>query len=205
LLLGWPRASPIANARFDDCRRGPTAPLERTPGSPVSAWHADCSFSGTWQHAEKPFGRARLDTLTQGVTMNYRNTLIAAAVAALVPVAGTALANDQDKMTKSAATFDALDTNRDGRISRAEASADAHISFAQADSNGDGYLDNMEYSKARSMRSDESTGDSSTPPQPQSQSYPNDASGQQTEPVTPTDPSSTEPTTPPPDTETPRQ
>jgi hypothetical protein len=52
---------------------------------------------------------------------------------------------------------------------------------------------------------DENSGDT-TSPQPQSQeSYPNDASGQQTEPVTPTDPSTTEPTTPPPDTETPRQ
>jgi hypothetical protein len=148
--------------------------------------------------------------IDQGVTMNYRNTLIAAAVAALVPLAGTALANDndKDKMAKSGASFDALDTNRDGRISRAEASADAKISFAQADTNGDGYLDNMEYSNARSsMKSgDENSGDT-TSPQPQSQSspYPNDASGQQTEPVTPTDPSSTEPTTPPTDTETPRQ
>lgn len=139
--------------------------------------------------------------------MNYRNTLIAAAVAALVPLAGTALANDHDKMGKSGASFDALDTNRDGRISRAEAAADSKISFAQADTNGDGYLDNMEYSKASKMKSGESSsGDDTTTPQPQSQStYPNDASGQQTEPVTPTDPSSTEPTTPPTDTETPRQ
>jgi hypothetical protein len=137
--------------------------------------------------------------------MNYRNTLIAAAVAALVPLAGTALASDNDKMGKSGASFDALDTNRDGRISRAEASADSKISFAQADVNGDGYLDNMEYSKARGMQGDHNPGETSPPPTPQSQSYPNDASGQQTEPVTPTDPSSTEPTTPPPDTETPRQ
>lgn len=135
--------------------------------------------------------------------MNYRNTLIAAAAAALVPLASTALANDNDKMGKSGASFDSLDTNRDGRISRAEAASDSKISFAQADSNGDGYLDNMEYSKARGMSSrDENAGD--TAPQSQS-SYPNDASGQQTEPVNPTDPSTTEPTTPPTDTETPRQ
>lgn len=137
--------------------------------------------------------------------MNYRNTLIAAAIAALVPLSSTALADDTDKMAKSGASFDALDTNRDGRISRAEASADSKLSFAQADTNGDGYLDNMEYSNARKMDSgDESSGDT-TAPQPRPQSYPNDASGQQTEPVTPTDPSVTEPTTPPTDTETPRQ
>ena len=139
--------------------------------------------------------------------MNYRNTLIAAAMTALVPLAGTALANDNgkmDKMGKSGASFDALDTNRDGRISRAEATADSKISFAQADTNGDGYLDNMEYSKARNMKSGTDNSSDTTSPQSQS-SYPNDASGQQTEPVNPTDPSTTEPTTPPTDTETPRQ
>jgi len=135
--------------------------------------------------------------------MNYRNTLIAAAVAALVPLAGTALANDSHKSGKAGASFDALDTNRDGRISRAEASADAKIVFAQADANGDGYIDNMEYAKAKK------SGDTTTSPepqQPQSQSsYPNDATGQPTEPVTPQDPAQNPSTTPPTDTETPRQ
>ncbi len=139
--------------------------------------------------------------------MKYRNTLIAAAVAALVPMAAsTALAGD--KMSKSGAAFDALDTNRDGRISREEASADSKISFATADTNGDGYLDAKEFAKAEKMarKSGDTNSSDSTSPQPQSQSsYPNDASGQQTEPVNPTDPSTTEPTTPPTDTETPRQ
>jgi hypothetical protein len=124
--------------------------------------------------------------------MKYRNTLIAAAVAAVVPLAGTALADDSHKTGKAGASFDALDTNRDGRISRAEASADSKIVFARADANGDGYLDNMEYAKAK--KADDAT----TSPEPQSQS--------QTEPVSPTDPSTTNPsTTPPSDTETPRQ
>jgi Ca2+-binding EF-hand superfamily protein len=132
--------------------------------------------------------------------MNYRNTLIAAAVAALVPLAGTALANDSHKAGKAGASFDALDTNRDGRISRAEASADSKIVFAQADANGDGYIDTMEYAKAKK------SGDSATSPEPQSKSSsPNDASGQQTEPVTPQDPTQNPSTTPPTDTETPRQ
>ena len=134
--------------------------------------------------------------------MNYRNTLIAAAAAAAALCsAGTALAADHDKMAKSGASFDALDTNRDGRISRAEASADSTIVFARADSNGDGYLDNMEFAKAQKMKSGETSPSDSTSPQPQSDTpYPNDASGQQTEPVNPQDS-----TTPPTDTETPRQ
>ena len=135
--------------------------------------------------------------------MNYRNTLIAAAAAALVPLAGTALAADNGKMhDKAGASFDALDANRDGRISRAEASADANIVFAQADANGDGYLDSMEYSDAQKMQSRDPSSNDTTSPQPQSESsYPNDASGQQTEPVDPQSPG----TTPPTDTETPRQ
>ena len=133
--------------------------------------------------------------------MNYRNTLIAAAAAALVPLAGTALAAEHDKSGKAGASFDALDTNRDGRISRAEASADSTIVFARADANGDGYIDNMEYAKSQKSKSGDPSSSDSTSPQPQSDSpYPNDASGQQTEPVTPQDS-----TTPPTDTETPRQ
>ena len=137
--------------------------------------------------------------------MNYRNTLIAAAISALVPLAGTALAADHDKMSKSSANFDSLDTNRDGRISRAEASANSQIVFAQADTNGDGYLDSTEFAKAQKMMKSGSPDDSTSSPQPQSDSpYPNDASGQ---PDSTTPPDSTPPdsTTPPTDTETPRQ
>ena len=56
------------------------------------------------------------------------NTMIAIAVASLIPLAGTALANegyDKDK-GKAGASFDTLDTNRDGRISRAEAAVGYH-------------------------------------------------------------------------------
>ena len=41
--------------------------------------------------------------------------------------------------------FDKLDTNRDGRISQAEASVDTNIVFTSADANGDGYLDKSEW------------------------------------------------------------
>ena len=43
----------------------------------------------------------------------------------------------------SAPAFDKLDTNRDGKISQAEASADTNIVFSSADANGDGYLDKI--------------------------------------------------------------
>lgn len=137
--------------------------------------------------------------------MNYRNTLIAAAAAAAALSAGTALAADHDKMGKPGASFDALDTNGDGRISRAEASADSKIVFARADANGDGYIDTMEFAKAEKMKSGDPTTDDTTSPQQQSQSpYPNDASGQP-DSATPPDATPPDSTTPPTDTETPRQ
>jgi hypothetical protein len=125
-------------------------------------------------------------------------TLIAGAIVALIPLAGTALANE-GSMDKAGAGFDTLDTNRDGRISKAEAAADATIVWSTADANGDGYLDKSEFKKAVKAK----TGDPTATPQPQPQSspMPDDASSQPSEPVPPGEPS----TTPPTDTETPRQ
>ena len=84
--------------------------------------------------------------------MNTSRALLATAIAALI--AGSAVANDndqygdKDQSAKAGASFDALDANRDGRISQAEASADSTISFTTADANGDGYLDAREFKKA---------------------------------------------------------
>jgi Ca2+-binding EF-hand superfamily protein len=76
--------------------------------------------------------------------------LLAAAVAALIPLAGIA-AEGTKKTPETPAgqsgSFDALDANKDGRISMPEASADPKLveSFSTADKNGDGYLDSSEY------------------------------------------------------------
>jgi hypothetical protein len=76
--------------------------------------------------------------------------LLAAAAFTLLPLAGVA-GDDREKPKTSAektGTFDTLDANKDGRISMPEASADPTLveSFSKADKNGDGYLDNSEYS-----------------------------------------------------------
>lgn len=81
--------------------------------------------------------------------MNIR--LLAATAIALIPLAG--LAGEGDKTPAPATpagqsgSFDMLDTNKDGRISMPEASADPALveSFSSADRNGDGYLDAAEY------------------------------------------------------------
>jgi Ca2+-binding EF-hand superfamily protein len=83
-------------------------------------------------------------------------TLLIAA-AAMVPLAGIAAEGDKTQPRTPAgtsATFDTLDTNKDGRISMPEASADPSLveSFSSADKNGDGYLDNSEFDKGTDKR-----------------------------------------------------
>ena len=80
--------------------------------------------------------------------MKISKSLIAVAVIATLPLA--AFAGDKDKTvapmgTATSAQFDTLDTNRDGRLSPAEATSDSKIVFSTADKNGDGYLDGSEY------------------------------------------------------------
>ena len=77
-----------------------------------------------------------------------KTRLLAAAVVALIPLAGLAAEGDKTQPATPAGqsgSFDTLDANKDGRISMPEASADPKLveSFSSADKNGDGYLDNV--------------------------------------------------------------
>src|SRR5881394_820504 len=100
--------------------------------------------------------------------MKTSKTLIALAVAALLPL-GAAVAADQygcKEKTGTGMSFDKLDTNRDGKISQAEAAADTDLVFSTADVNGDGYLDKSEW------RKHEKAEKGSTSPTPQSSPEP---------------------------------
>ena len=128
--------------------------------------------------------------------MKLSKSLVAVAVASLF--AGSALAGEgeKDKAGSMGPSFDTLDTNRDGRISQTEASADASLVFTSADQNGDGYLDKQEWKGRDKMKSS---------PQPQSETMP-DSTSPSTVPDSTSPPASDVPsTTPQPDTETPRQ
>lgn len=75
------------------------------------------------------------------------NKLIPLVVLALM--SGAAMAADTDKPMRERetdATFDALDQNRDQRISQSEATGDQNVSarFAALDANGDGALTKRE-------------------------------------------------------------
>ncbi len=132
--------------------------------------------------------------------MKTRKTLIAVAIAALIPlgaaVAGDQYGKDHDK-SMSGSSFKKLDTNKDGKISQAEAAADSTIVFSTADTNGDGYIDSAEWKAAAKAGSNKPQSQpQSEPPTEQSVPAPSDS----------TAPSGTDPSSSPqPDTETPRQ
>ena len=85
-----------------------------------------------------------------------KTRLLAATVVALIPLAGFAAEGKKSPDPATPAgqtgTFDMLDSNKDGRISMPEASADPKLveGFSSADKNGDGYLDNSEYETSAS-------------------------------------------------------
>lgn len=130
--------------------------------------------------------------------MKVSRSLITIAVASMI--AGGAIAGEggKDKSGSMGPSFDTLDTNGDGRISQAEAAADASVVFTTADRNGDGYLDRSEWKNRDkgSSQQPRSMPDSATPGYPGDSTAPSD-----TTPPPAGDPS----TAPQPDTETPRQ
>jgi hypothetical protein len=78
------------------------------------------------------------------------NKLLVAAAVALIPLAAIGAEGAKARPVAPAGTsvtFEALDANKDGRISMPEASADPKLveNFSAADKNGDGYLDNAEF------------------------------------------------------------
>jgi hypothetical protein len=86
----------------------------------------------------------------------------------------TAFAQDQAAPSTSAqatpstsSIFDALDTNKDGRVSQEEAQAHPVVSksFGQADANGDGAISRDEFSTAFTMRSPDASAPPASPPQ----------------------------------------
>ena len=74
---------------------------------------------------------------------------IAGAAAALLPVAG-AMAQSPTEPAQKGATFESLDSNGDGRISKEEAASNADVTaqFSRYDQNGDGYIEKAEVESA---------------------------------------------------------
>ena len=87
--------------------------------------------------------------------MKASRLVIAGAVAALLPLAGAFAQSppaqtDPAEPAQKGATFESLDTNSDGRISKTEASVNANVTaqFASYDKNGNGYFERDEVGAA---------------------------------------------------------
>lgn len=87
--------------------------------------------------------------------MKARQLLIAGTAAALLPFAGAFAqsappAQDPTQGQQQGATFESLDANSDGKISKAEAAANQSVSeqFSKYDQNGDGFIERSEVNSA---------------------------------------------------------
>lgn len=89
--------------------------------------------------------------------MTKASSSFAAGAAALLLPFAAAIAQtpprDQGTPQESAASFESLDTNSDGRISRTEAEANASVKaqFSSYDLNGDGYIERSEVNRANNQ------------------------------------------------------
>ena len=81
--------------------------------------------------------------------------LICAAAAFAAAIAQTP-PPDQGTPREGAASFESLDTNSDGRISKTEAEANANVKaqFSSYDLNGDGYIERSEVDRANNQQSE---------------------------------------------------
>ncbi len=93
--------------------------------------------------------------------MTKASSSFAAGVAALVLPFAAAIAQtpppEQGSPQQGAASFESLDTNSDGRISKTEAEANANVKsqFSSYDLNGDGYIERSEVDRANQSQQSE--------------------------------------------------
>lgn len=86
--------------------------------------------------------------------MKSSRLFIAAGVAALLPLTGafaqSPTAPAEEPAKERGATFESLDANNDGKISKAEAAVNANVTaqFSSYDKNGDGFIEKEEVSAA---------------------------------------------------------
>jgi Ca2+-binding EF-hand superfamily protein len=84
--------------------------------------------------------------------MKTSRFLLAGAVAALLPIAGAMAQTPSEPAPppQKGATFESLDTDSDGKISKAEAAANSDVSaqFTRYDQNADGFIERAEVTSA---------------------------------------------------------
>ncbi len=90
--------------------------------------------------------------------MKASRLMIAGTVAALLPIAGAFAQSStpaQGEPQQQGATFESLDKDSDGRISKSEAAANANVTaqFSSYDLNGNGFIERDEVTNSNNSRS----------------------------------------------------
>jgi hypothetical protein len=95
----------------------------------------------------------------KGHIMKHASRLIAGAAVTLLPLAAFAQTASPDNSApaqsppqQQGTTFESLDTDSDGRISKVEAEANANVKaqFSSYDKNGDGFIERAEVTRSNS-------------------------------------------------------
>jgi Ca2+-binding EF-hand superfamily protein len=97
--------------------------------------------------------------------MKATKSLVAGAAIVLLPFAALAQSPSPDSPSQppqtapsqqGGATFESLDANSDGKISKAEAEANANVKaqFSSYDVNGDGFIERAEVAKSNGAKSE---------------------------------------------------
>jgi len=89
--------------------------------------------------------------------MKASRLMIAGTVAALLPIAGAFAQSSTpaQEPQQQGATFESLDKDSDGRISKSEAAANANVTaqFSSYDLNGNGFIEKDEVTNSNNSRS----------------------------------------------------
>jgi Ca2+-binding EF-hand superfamily protein len=91
--------------------------------------------------------------------MKASRLMIAGTIAALLPIAGAFAQSStpaQAEPAQQGATFESLDKDSDGRISKSEAAANANVTaqFSSYDLNGNGFIEKDEVTNSNNSRSE---------------------------------------------------
>jgi hypothetical protein len=94
---------------------------------------------------------------TGNITMKASRSFVAGAAIALLPLCALAQSPTEPAPQSRGATFESLDADGDGRISKAEAEANENVKaqFSRYDVNGDGFIERAEVSSANQSRESE--------------------------------------------------
>jgi hypothetical protein len=130
-----------------------------SPGARPPAVRTCCARTNELAR-ELPLQRVTKPSNRGNIMKKASHFVVTGALVSLLPMAAFAQsstpAQDSGAQQGQGATFESLDVNNDGRISKAEAEANANVKaqFASYDVNGDGYIERSEVNSTNNSQSE---------------------------------------------------